>query len=181
EFAKKYELPIRQVIQPRPGSEAGQSQIDVQQAPFTTTDGTLVNSGPFTGLACEQALKQMAQHAEKQGFGKATITYRQKDWGFSRQRYWGTPIPILYCDKCDPQHAGIPVPYEQLPVRLPDIDVKEVLTGKGEPPLAKVPGFVATTCPKCGGPARRETETMDTFVDSTWYFARYLSPHYSEG
>ncbi|MGE5734111.1 MAG: leucine--tRNA ligase [Acidobacteriota bacterium] len=170
EFAKKYELPIRQVIQPRPGSEAGQSQIDVQQAPFTTTDGTLVNSGPFTGLACEQALKQMAQHAEKQGFGKATITYRLKDWGISRQRYWGTPIPILYCDK----HGIVPVPEKELPVLLPE-NVDITLTGGS--PLGRVPEFLNTTCPKCGGPARRETDTMDTFVDSSWYFYRYTDAH----
>ncbi|HEX2600286.1 MAG TPA: leucine--tRNA ligase [Terriglobales bacterium] len=170
EFAKKYELPIRQVIQPRPGSEAGQSQIDVQQAPFTTTDGTLVNSGPFTGLACEQALKQMAQHAEKQGFGKATITYRLKDWGISRQRYWGTPIPILYCDK----HGIVPVPEKDLPVMLPE-NVDITLTGGS--PLGRVPEFLNTTCPKCGGPARRETDTMDTFVDSSWYFYRYTDAH----
>ena len=170
EFAKKYELPIRQVIQPRPGSEAGQSQIDVQQAPFTTTDGTLVNSGPFTGLACEQALKQMAQHAEKQGFGKATITYRLKDWGISRQRYWGTPIPILYCDK----HGIVPVPEKDLPVMLPE-NVDITLTGGS--PLGRVSEFLNTTCPKCGGPARRETDTMDTFVDSSWYFYRYTDAH----
>ena len=170
EFAKKYELPIRQVIQPRPGSEAAQSQIDVQQAPFTTTDGTLVNSGPFTGLACEQALKQMAQHAEKQGFGKATITYRLKDWGISRQRYWGTPIPILYCDK----HGIVPVPEKDLPVMLPE-NVDITLTGGS--PLGRVPEFLNTTCPKCGGPARRETDTMDTFVDSSWYFYRYTDAH----
>ena len=170
EFAKKYELPIRQVIQPRPGSEAAQSQIDVQQAPFTTTDGTLVNSGPFTGLACEQALKQMAQHAEKQGFGKATITYRLKDWGISRQRYWGTPIPILYCDK----HGIVPVPEKDLPVMLPE-NVDITLTGGS--PLGRVSEFLNTTCPKCGGPARRETDTMDTFVDSSWYFYRYTDAH----
>ncbi|HLM45242.1 MAG TPA: class I tRNA ligase family protein, partial [Myxococcaceae bacterium] len=102
----------------------------------------------------------------------------QKDWGFSRQRYWGTPIPIVYCQACDPQSQGIPVPESELPVRLPEIDVQEVLTGKGEPPLAKVASFVNTTCPRCQGPARREVETMDTFVDSCWYFARYLSPKF---
>ncbi|MBQ4335045.1 MAG: class I tRNA ligase family protein, partial [Myxococcaceae bacterium] len=108
--------------------------------------------------------------------GGPAVTYRQRDWGFSRQRYWGTPIPVVYCDKCDPDHEGISVPESDLPVRMPDIDVAKVLTGRGEPPLAKVPEFVNTTCPKCGGPARREVETMDTFVDSTWYYARYLSP-----
>jgi leucyl-tRNA synthetase len=106
------------------------------------------------------------------------VTYRQKDWGISRQRYWGTPIPIVYCEKCDPERRGIPVPVSQLPVKLPEIDTQAVLTGKGEPPLAKVASWVNTTCPKCGGPARREAETMDTFVDSCWYYARYVSPMY---
>ena len=170
EFAKKYGLPIRQVIQPRPGSEAAQSETDVQQAPFTTTDGTLVNSGPFTGLSCEDALKKMAQYAEEHGFGKATITYRLKDWGISRQRYWGTPIPILYCDK----DGIVPVPEKDLPVMLPE---KVDITLTGGSPLGRVPEFLSTTCPKCGGPARRETDTMDTFVDSSWYFYRYTDAH----
>jgi leucyl-tRNA synthetase len=120
----------------------------------------------------------MGAWLEREKKGRPTITWRQRDWGFSRQRYWGTPIPIVYCDTCDPDRKGIPVPYEQLPVTLPDIEVEKVLTGKGEPPLAKVPSWVNTTCPKCGGPARREVETMDTFVDSCWYYARYLSPKY---
>jgi leucyl-tRNA synthetase len=120
----------------------------------------------------------MGRTLEQRGLGKPTVTYRQKDWGFSRQRYWGTPIPIVYCERCDPERKGIPVPDDQLPVRLPDIDTQAVLTGKGEPPLAKVKSFVETTCPRCGGPARREVETMDTFVDSSWYYARYLSPHF---
>jgi leucyl-tRNA synthetase len=121
----------------------------------------------------------MTAWLEQEKKGKRTITYRQKDWGFSRQRYWGTPIPIIYCDACDPEHKGIPVPERDLPVRLPEIDVQAVLTGKGEPPLAKVPSFVNVPCPRCKGPARRETETMDTFVDSCWYYARYLSPHHA--
>ena len=117
---------------------------------------------------------------QAEGRGEPKVTYRQKDWGFSRQRYWGTPIPIVYCETCDPERKGQAVPLDQLTVRLPEIDTQAVLTGKGEPPLAKVPGFVNATCPTCQGPARRETETMDTFVDSCWYFARYLSPHYAE-
>src|SRR5947208_758034 len=112
----------------------------------------------------------MSAHAEKNGFGKATITYRLKDWGISRQRYWGTPIPILYCDK----HGIVPVPEKDLLVMLPDnVDIS--LTGGS--PLARVPEFLNTTCPKCGGPARRETDTMDTFVDSSWYFYRYTDAH----
>jgi leucyl-tRNA synthetase len=112
----------------------------------------------------------MAEHASKGGFGQATVRWHLRDWGFSRQRYWGTPIPIVYCDA----HGALPVPESQLPVVLPQ---QAIITGTGEPPLAKVPEWVNTTCPRCGGPARRETETMDTFVDSSWYYARYLSPH----
>ncbi|MBN8227368.1 leucine--tRNA ligase [Corallococcus macrosporus] len=174
-FARKYSLPVRVVIQPASGDKLGAGET--LEAAYTE-DGVLVDSGDFTGLPSAEARVKLAAKLEGQGQGKATVTYRQKDWGFSRQRYWGTPIPIVYCEKCDPERKGLPVPENQLPVRLPDIDTQAVLTGKGEPPLAKVPSFVNTTCPKCGGPARRETETMDTFVDSCWYFARYLSPKY---
>ncbi len=134
--------------------------------PFTTLQGKLVNSGPFSGLGCEEAIRKMAAHAEKKGFGKATVTYRLKDWGISRQRYWGTPIPMLYCEK----DGIVPVPEKDLPIILPD-NVDITLTGGS--PLGRVPEFVNATCPKCGGPARRETDTMDTFVDSSWYFYRY--------
>ncbi len=174
-FAQKYALPIIPVVQPLTGS------LEAPLVAALTEDGTLVSSGEFSGLGSVQARATMRDALEARGLGKTMVTWRQKDWGFSRQRYWGTPIPIIYCDACDPRHEGLAVPYAQLPVRLPDIDVKEVLTGKGEPPLAKVPAFVNISCPKCAGPARRETETMDTFVDSTWYFARYLSPHFEQG
>jgi leucyl-tRNA synthetase len=170
EFATKYGLPIRQVIQPRPGTEAAQNEIDIQKGPFTTTDGSLINSDPFTGLSCDDALKRMAELAQQQGFGRATITYRLKDWGISRQRYWGTPIPMLYCEK----DGIVPVPENDLPVILPE-NVEITLTGGS--PLGKVPDFLNATCPKCGGPARRETDTMDTFVDSSWYFYRYTDAH----
>ncbi len=170
-FAKKYGLPITQVIAPI----KGEWQVEGAEN-ASTEDGTLVASGAFTGKTSAEARVGLTAEAEKRGIGKKTVNFHLRDWGFSRQRYWGTPIPIVYCEKCDPERKGIPVPLEQLPVKLPDIDVKAVLTGRGEPPLAKVPSFVLTTCPKCGGPARRETETMDTFVDSTWYYARYLSP-----
>jgi len=166
EFAKKYGLPIRQVIQPRLGSEAAQGNTDVQKAPFTPTDGVLINSGPFNALSYDEALKKMAEYAQQKGFGKPTVTYRLKDWGISRQRYWGTPIPMLYCEK----DGIVPVPEKDLPVLLPE-NVEITLTGGS--PLGKVPEFLNTTCPKCGGPARRETDTMDTFVDSAWYFYRY--------
>jgi leucyl-tRNA synthetase len=168
EFAKKYNLPIRLVIVPR---SVDPEETSVEPAlPFTTTDGTLVNSGPFTGLDCEEAIKKMSDHAEKKGFGKATVTYRLKDWGISRQRYWGTPIPMLYCEK----DGIVPVREKDLPVILPD-NVDITLTGGS--PLGRVPEFVNATCPKCGGPARRETDTMDTFVDSSWYFYRYADAH----
>jgi leucyl-tRNA synthetase len=170
-FAKKYSLPLQPVIQPPAGVTAKENEA-------FTDDGVLANSGEYTGLSSADARKKMGAKLEAEGKGKPTVTWRQKDWGFSRQRYWGTPIPIVYCEKCDPEKKGIPVPEKDLPVVLPDIDTQAVLTGKGEPPLAKVPSWVNTTCPLCGGPARRETETMDTFVDSCWYFARYLSPHF---
>ncbi len=173
-FAKKYALPLKVVVQPASGEKLPPAE---QLEAAYTEDGVLVDSGEYTGLTSAEARKKLGEALTKSGQGKATVTYRQKDWGFSRQRYWGTPIPILYCEKCDPERRGIPVPEDQLPVRLPEIDTQAVLTGKGEPPLAKVPAWVNTTCPKCGGPAKREAETMDTFVDSCWYYARYLSPH----
>src|SRR3954449_8049033 len=114
-------------------------------------------------------MKQMAAVAEQKGFGKATITYRLKDWGISRQRYWGTPIPIIHCPKC----GVVPVPETDLPVLLPD---NVNITLRGQSPLASVPEFVNVKCPKCAGAARRETDTMDTFVDSSWYFYRYCDP-----
>jgi leucyl-tRNA synthetase len=168
EFARKYNLKIRIVIVPR---SVDPEETSVEPAlPFTTLDGTLVNSGPFNGLECEKAIQQMSAHAEKNGFGKATVTYRLKDWGISRQRYWGTPIPMLYCEK----DGIVPVPEKDLPVILPE-NVDITLTGGS--PLSRVPEFVNVTCPKCGGPARRETDTMDTFVDSSWYFYRYTDAH----
>jgi leucyl-tRNA synthetase len=168
EFARKYSLKIRTVIVPR---SVDPEETSAEPAlPFTTLLGRLINSGPFTGLDCEDAIKKMSQRAEKSGFGKATITYRLKDWGISRQRYWGTPIPMLYCEK----DGIVPVPEKDLPVILPD-NVDITLTGGS--PLGRVPEFVNVTCPKCGGPARRETDTMDTFVDSSWYFYRYTDAH----
>ncbi len=117
-------------------------------------------------MSCDDAIKKMAAFAAKKGFGKATVTYRLKDWGISRQRYWGTPIPMVYCDK----DGVVPVAEKDLPIILPD-NVDITLTGGS--PLGRVPEFLNTTCPKCGGPAERETDTMDTFVDSSWYFYRY--------
>ncbi len=126
----------------------------------------MINSGEFNGLSCAEAQKKLAEIAEAKGFGKATVTYRLKDWGVSRQRYWGTPIPMIHCER----DGLVPVPDEQLPVLLPE---QIEITQQGGSPLARVPDFVNVTCPKCGGPAKRETDTMDTFVDSSWYFYRY--------
>ncbi len=169
EFARKYGIEIRQVIVSYEGDRVARTPSSVE-LPFTTEDGALIHSGPFSGLSCDEAKKQMAVQAEKNGFGKATVTYRLKDWGISRQRYWGTPIPMLYCEK----DGIVPVAEKDLPVLLPD-NVDITLTGGS--PLSRVPGFVHATCPKCGGPARRETDTMDTFVDSSWYFYRYTDAH----
>jgi leucyl-tRNA synthetase len=168
EFAKKYNIEIRLVIVPRPDDP--EETVVEPPLPFTTMNGTLVNSGPFGGLDCEEAIKKMSAQAEKNGFGKATVTYRIKDWGISRQRYWGTPIPMLYCEK----DGIVPVPEKDLPVILPE-NVDITLTGGS--PLSRVPEFISTTCPRCGGPARRETDTMDTFIDSSWYFYRYIDAH----
>jgi leucyl-tRNA synthetase len=166
EFCTAYGLPIRTVIVP-----AGGALPEKLEAAYVEY-GKLVNSGAYTGLTSEQAIERMTSDAEAQGFGKGTIQYRIKDWGISRQRYWGTPIPIVYCDVC----GIVPVREADLPVVLPP-GVK--LTGQGESPLASVPEFVATSCPRCARPARRETDTMDTFVDSSWYFYRYTDPKIS--
>jgi leucyl-tRNA synthetase len=163
EFANKYGIEIRRVIVPR--SDDPEETVELT-LPFTTEDGTLVNSGAFTGLSCEEAIKKMSAYAEQNGFGKATVTYRLKDWGISRQRYWGTPIPMLYCEK----DGIVPAAEKDLPVILPE---KVDITLTGGSPLGRVPEFVNAVCPKCGGAARRETDTMDTFVDSSWYFYRY--------
>jgi leucyl-tRNA synthetase len=166
EFARKYALPVAVVIQPAAGERLPAGDR-LEQA--STADGVTEASGPFTGLPSAEARRRMAAHAKEKGFGDGTVRWHLRDWGFSRQRYWGTPIPIVYCD----DHGAVPVPVDRLPVVLPP---QAIITGTGEPPLAKVKEFVETTCPTCGKPARRETETMDTFVDSSWYYARYLSP-----
>ncbi|HTC95076.1 MAG TPA: leucine--tRNA ligase [Terriglobales bacterium] len=168
EFAKKYGLEIRVVVMPRRDNAAATGQEE-NVLPYTGEESLLINSGEFSSLSCTEAQARMAQFAEEHGFGKATVTYRLKDWGISRQRYWGTPIPVLYCEKC----GIVPVPEKDLPVVLPD---KVEITLQGGSPLSRVPEFVDVKCPKCGGKARRETDTMDTFVDSSWYFYRYTNP-----
>jgi leucyl-tRNA synthetase len=162
EFAKKHGLPIKQVIAPLDGSE-----IDIEEAVFIDK-GVTVNSGDYDGLSYEDAFNGIADWFEESGRGRRTVNYRLRDWGVSRQRYWGTPIPIIYCDDCD----AVPVPEDQLPVVLPE-DVE--FTGHGSP-LKDMPEFVNVACPKCGKDARRETDTFDTFVESSWYFARYACP-----
>jgi leucyl-tRNA synthetase len=176
EFAQKYSLPVRRVVE-RISHE--QEQIDHDREagldqsvamPHAFTDyGIVVNSGEWGGKLSADAKVEMARFAEEEGFGRAAITYRLRDWGISRQRFWGAPIPIIYCERC----GVVPVPEDQLPVVLPE---HAEFTGAGDNPLAGVAEFVNTTCPKCAGAAQRETDTMDTFVDSSWYFFRYCDP-----
>ncbi|MGD0738677.1 MAG: leucine--tRNA ligase [Terracidiphilus sp.] len=160
EFATKYGIEIRQVIKPLEDEESA------EHLPFISEDGVLINSGLYDGLTCVQAQEQLQRAAAHSAFGEAKVIFRLKDWGVSRQRYWGTPIPMINCER----DGLVPVPDDQLPVLLPE---KIGITQQGGSPLGRVPSFVNTTCPKCGGPARRETDTMDTFVDSSWYFYRY--------
>jgi leucyl-tRNA synthetase len=169
EFARKYDLPLQVVIQPE--------GPDLDVAAMTeawTGAGRLVNSGAFDGLENEEAKERIADYLEKEGIGKKTVNFRLRDWGVSRQRYWGTPIPIIYCDVC----GVVPVPEQELPVVLPT-DVE--FTGEGGSPLGKSAAFTQCTCPQCGEVARRETDTFDTFVESSWYFARYTSPDFPSG
>lgn len=162
EFAQKYRLPLKVVVQPLHGASLRADQMESAYTEY----GRSVASGTYMGMGSAEAIEKMTADAEAKGFGKAETTYRLKDWGISRQRYWGTPIPVIYCDKC----GLVAVPDDQLPVRLPE---NVALTGEGQSPLASVPEFVNAKCPKCGASARRETDTMDTFVDSSWYFYRY--------
>jgi leucyl-tRNA synthetase len=177
EFARKYTLPIRQVIAPIIHGQQGES-VDVTPGSDQSMDlkqafgesGGLVHSGEWSGKLSPDAMREMADYAAAKKFGGPAVTYRIRDWGISRQRFWGAPIPIVYCGEC----GTVPVPEKDLPVMLPD---KAEFTGTGESPLKSVAEFVNTPCPKCGRPALRETDTMDTFVDSSWYFFRYTDPH----
>ena len=175
EFASKFGLKIPVVVMPANGkgqdnAEAQSSQRIAEQGAALFTDyGVSVNSGPYSGLSSEEAIEKMAADAEAKGFGKKETIYRLRDWGISRQRYWGTPIPVIYCGKC----GMVPVRDKDLPVVLPP---NPKLTGEGQSPLTTDPDFVNVKCPKCAGEARRETDTMDTFVDSSWYFYRYCDP-----
>ena len=165
EFCRKYGIPVRPVIRPVDGEIA--NEADMEEA--FSIYGVAESSGAFSGLPSTKAMEAMNAHGEEKGFAKAAITYRLRDWGISRQRYWGTPIPMIHCDAC----GVVPVPEEDLPVVLP---ANVNLTGKGESPLKQVPEFVNVDCPRCSGPAHRECDTMDTFIDSSWYFYRYCDP-----
>jgi len=163
EFARKYGLPVRVVIKGPDSPDRAEEMTEAYEG-----DGMMIDSGPFSGTPSEEGRRKVAQWLEREGLGEATTIYRLRDWLISRQRYWGAPIPIVYCDRC----GVVPVPEDQLPVTLPHV----VDFTPGESPLARVREFVETTCPDCGGPARRETDTMDTFVCSSWYYLRYTSP-----
>jgi leucyl-tRNA synthetase len=173
EFARKYHLPITRVVQPVVPEGSAPSEAEAELTAAYAGPGVLVSSGEYTGLNVDDAMATMSAAAESRGIGQRTVQYRLKDWGISRQRYWGTPIPVVYCDKC----GMVPVPCDSLPVLLPKV---VEFSGRGDSPLAQIPEFVNTTCPDCDGPARRETDTMDTFVDSSWYFYRFCDPQNTE-
>jgi len=169
EFAGKYHLPLKVVIQP-----AGEKLDPATMGQAFTEAGTMVNSAHFDGMSSEAAKEAIADYLTQEGYGKKTVNFRLRDWGISRQRYWGNPIPVIYCDTC----GVVPVPESDLPVTLP-VDVE--FTGEGGSPLARLESFMKVACPQCGAAARRETDTMDTFVESSWYFLRYCCPDFSEG
>lgn len=179
EFAQAFNLPIRQVIVPAgqekvPQGSGPTSEMAALEAAYTDA-GVLVHSGPFSGMTSEEAIAKITEWFEERGLGEKTIQYRLRDWLISRQRYWGPPIPILYCDRC----GMLPAPEEQLPVLLPDLE-DWLPSGTGSSPLAKLAEFVNTTCPSCGGPARRETDVSDNFLDSAWYYLRYPSVSFDD-
>ncbi len=169
DFARRFELPVRMVV------DTGEAD-PAQTGAATSGDGTLVNSGPLDGLPKAEAIAAITEELTERGQGRAAVSYRLRDWLVSRQRFWGTPIPIVYCESC----GEVAVPDDQLPVLLPDLRGQD-LAPKGVSPLAAAADWVNTECPKCGGPATRDTDTMDTFVDSSWYFLRYCSPSYQPG
>ena len=165
-FAKKYDLPIIVTLRPKDR----ELKLEEMTEAYTAKDGVLVNSAEFDGMEMHEALAAIVEKAVKEGFGRRKVNYRLRDWLISRQRYWGAPIPVIYCDKCGEQL----VPEEELPVKLPeDVNFEQGAVS----PLAQSESFVHCTCPKCGGPARRETDTMDTFICSSWYYMRYTDPH----
>jgi leucyl-tRNA synthetase len=166
EFSRKYGLPFRQIKLTSDGLEIPPEEMKAADDEWTTT----VNTGEWSGLSSKQASHRMTEYAETHGFGRGSITYKLRDWGISRQRYWGTPVPMIHCDTC----GIVAVPDDQLPVVLPrNVNLNVV----GGSPLDHVPEYVNVSCPKCGGAAKRDTDTMDTFVDSCWYYFRYCDPH----
>lgn len=165
DFAKKYNLPIKIVIQPK-----GQNMKSEDMTEAFAAEGIMENSGQFNGMDSKEALDSIIKYIDEKGIGEKKVNFRLRDWLISRQRYWGAPIPVVYCEKC----GEVLVPEEQLPVILPE---NVEFTGQGKSPLSECDEFVNTTCPKCGGPAKRETDTMDTFVCSSWYYLRYCDPH----
>jgi len=171
EFAKKFCLPVREVIYHKDGPRDKKGNL----IKAYTGEGRLINSGEFSGLSSEEAREKITQWLTKKGLGKKTVSYKLRDWVFSRQRYWGEPIPIVYCPKC----GEVPVPEKDLPVRLPEVE-RYKPTGTGKSPLENIPEFVNTICPICGSPARRETDTMPQWAGSCWYFLRYPNPHFQE-
>ena len=175
EFARAFNLPIRVVVRPPDAPD----DVTPEQLPGNTAyvdPGIMVNSGQFNGLSNEEAWQRIADWFEERGVGKRRVNYRMRDWLVSRQRYWGTPIPVIYC----PRDGIVPVPEDQLPVELPSDVEFQSTSDAGSNPLTTNAEFVNTTCPTCGGPAKRETDTMDTFMDSSWYFLGYTSPHFDQ-
>jgi leucyl-tRNA synthetase len=171
EFARKYDLPVRIVIEPGENAVPAPDPPEMKEA--YEDDGVLVNSGKFSGMKNRKAMKAIAEHMESGGIGKRSVHFKLRDWLISRQRYWGAPIPVVYCEKC----GMVPVPEKDLPVVLPEV---VEFRPTGESPLKEASGFVNTECPECNAPARREIDTMDTFVDSSWYYLRYITPHDEE-
>jgi leucyl-tRNA synthetase len=179
EFAKAFHLPIRLVVageKPEPGKDYSSEPDEC-----TVADGYAVNSGHFSGLPTPEAIEKITAWVEEKGFGKKAVNYKLRDWVFSRQRYWGEPIPVVHCENCKEKHGSaiVPLPESALPLKLPDVQ-SYAPTGTGESPLAAISGWVNTTCPKCGGPAKRETNTMPQWAGSCWYYLRYLDPQNNE-
>jgi len=175
EFARTFGLPVRVVLDVPGGGDPATTGV------ATSGDGVLVNSGSYDGLRKAEAIERVTADLDERGLGRAAVNYRLRDWLLSRQRYWGTPIPVVHClARCDGADGIVAVPDDQLPVRLPPL-AGEALLPKGSSPLAAARNWVETSCPRCGGPAERDTDTMDTFVDSSWYFLRYCSPSYEKG
>ncbi|MCG2686061.1 leucine--tRNA ligase, partial [Candidatus Parcubacteria bacterium] len=169
EFAKKYDLPVKTVI------SSNHSDLPVLPSGAFEGEGRLVDSGEFGGLSSETARRSITEWLEEKGFGRKTVSYKLRDWVFSRQRYWGEPIPLVHCEKC----GVVPVPEEELPLELPYVEQYEP-TGTGESPLVAIKEWVEVACPKCGGRAKRETDTMPNWAGSCWYFLRFADPHNSE-